>query len=112
MTDPDSTRDRPTFLERIHRAFNHAEQAVRCYAALATGRMEAWGQRNVRHAVRVVLLLVCVATGAILTLSGLADLLEQKLFGGFPGSGRICVGLIILAAAVVVFQVARKKDGR
>lgn len=110
MTDSDSKRDGGTLLSRLRRAFNHAEMAVKCYAALIASKTELWGRRGVRMAVWAVLLVVLAATGVVFILSGVAQLLQHWFGDSFPGGGRICVGVGVLLLGLALFRVARSKE--
>lgn len=109
MPESDSNRDRGTLLGNLRRAFEHAEQAAKCYAALIASKAEQWGRRSFRYAIGVVLLTVFVVTGIVFILSGLA-LLVQGWFGkSFPGGGFICVGIGIIILSLLLILAARKK---
>ena len=109
MPESDSNRDRGTLLGNLRRAFDHAEQAARCYAALIASKAERWGRRSFRYAVSAVLLIVFAVTGVVFILSGLALLLQHWLGESFPGGGFICVGIGIIILSLLLILVVRMK---
>jgi hypothetical protein len=95
-------------LDRLGRAFAHAEGAVRCYLAL----LAAEGQRLVRGLMReAVWMAVLVGVGlvglAVLAL-GLGTFIESRL--GVPGAGLMIVGAVMVAVFLVGMVLAKARE--
>ncbi len=97
------TEGQGSIFEHFRRAFEQAEQAVRCYLALALAQLEARHRQAARKAAWGLGLAVLGFIAIILIFSGLVRLADA-LFFSTPGLGRMCLGgalLLILVVCVV-----------
>lgn len=100
MSGSDADTTQPGLLDRLQRAFEHAQEAVRCYLAMiaAEGRRLARGLMH--EAVWMVALVGFGLVGLAVMVLGLATFIESRI--GVAGSGQMIVG----GAMVAIFLVA------
>ena len=110
MADPQSKTPSESLLDRLRHALSHAEQAVRCYAALAEKKAQAMGRRMVRRVAAVAVLAFCLLVGGIYVLNGVAALVESWLHRRLPGGGSLLVGIFLIAAGLATFLIVFRKD--
>ena len=102
--------ERPSLLDHLRRALEHAEGAIRCYLALVLARLQERRGALLRSIAWAALLVTLAVLGVVFVLSGLAQLIESHL--GVPGGGRICVGggILILLGVLALVRGRRKGD--
>ena len=111
MPESESSRDKATLSDRLHRIFIHAVEAVRCHLVLIEGRLEAWGRKAARRIAVVLAFALALLFGVIYLLSGLAQLVQDLLPQNCPaGVGHLIVGAALVCGGFAVMALFSKSS--
>jgi hypothetical protein len=95
-------------LDRLGRAFAHAEGAVRCYLALLAGEARRLVRGLMREAVWMAALVGVGLVGLAVLAFGLGTFIESRL--GVPGAGLMIVGGAMVAVFLVGLFVVKARE--
>ena len=111
MADKERDPKQPDPAQHLRNAAEHLRQAVQCYAAALAGTLRAWGQKTARQIAWILTIAGLGLIGALFVLSGLANLIQSKLFLNIPGMGHLCVGAGLLVIGLALLLLRREDKG-
>ena len=111
MADRESNQDGPDLVPHLRRAFQHIQEAVRCYAAMLANTAREWGQRTARQVAWGIVLLGLGLIGLVFLLAGLASYVQHLLGDDVPGVGHMCVGALLFVTCGIILWVRRGERG-
>jgi len=110
LSGSDDNSTEATLLDRVRRAIEHAEGAVRCYLALAAAEGRRLVRSLMQEAVWMAGLVGFGLIGLVLLVFGVATFVQSRL--EMPGGGLMIVGGAMIALFAAAMVALKTREGK